>query len=294
MTIICERFAPAEKVRIPPFLTDPASARKGGPEYDKGDAKAIASLWTEDADYLNGQLSVNGRPAIQQLYEEFLQAHPGSKMEIRIDSIRTLAPTVAIEQGTATVSGSSADAPSTSAYTAIHVKQDGKWRMASVRESEPLSPRDGADLQGLSWLVGHWVAKGDGAEVEMRCDWLANKSSLGIKTSVTSSEKTENTQKGGTQVIGHDPVTGELVCWFSGADGGQGFGVWTKDGDRWVLRTRGTMADGTTTSATNVLEHASDDVFSWQSLNRVVGGRSIPDTSEIVLERVHKSDQATP
>jgi uncharacterized protein (TIGR02246 family) len=71
--------------------------------FNKGDAKAVAALWTADGDYSVGRNSVKGRDEIQKLYETFFKQHPGSKMEIKVESVRVLAPTVAMEKGTATV-----------------------------------------------------------------------------------------------------------------------------------------------------------------------------------------------
>lgn len=91
---------------------------------------------------------------------------------------------------------------------------------------------------------------------------------------------------GGTQIIGRDPVTGQIVSWFFSADGGYGTGMWQKDGSRWLIQTRGITADGTPTAATNMLYRADKDVASWQSFNRLRGDTPLPDVKEVVIERV--------
>jgi uncharacterized protein (TIGR02246 family) len=258
--------------------------------FDSGNAPAVAALWTDEGEYIVGETTVKGRPAIQQLYEEFFRAHPGSKMEVSIDSIRTLAPTVAIEQGTASVTSSSDGAPSASAYTAVHVKQGDKWLMASVRESPTPLPSARQGLQELAWLVGSWAAWGDAAKVEVTYDWIANKNFLRSETTVTSNE---GPASGGTQIIGKDPLSGQIVSWFFNADGGHGYGVWSHDGSRWLIRTQGAAADGAPTTATNVLYHADDNVLSWQSVDRTAGDQPLPNTKEIVIERVSGAHQET-
>src|SRR3954465_1835799 len=85
--------------------------------YDRGDATAVAAHWAKDGEYTIGQQTVKGREAIAKLYAAFLRAHPGSKMDIKIDSIRVLAPTVALEQGTATVRNNANEPPSASSYS---------------------------------------------------------------------------------------------------------------------------------------------------------------------------------
>jgi hypothetical protein len=41
-----------------------------------------------------------------------------------------------------------------------------------------------------------------------------------------------------------------------------------------------------------VFYHPHEDVLSWQSVNRAVGGQPLPNTSEIVLERESSSQAA--
>ncbi len=260
--------------------------------FDAGQAEAVAALWAEDGEYISGQRTVKGRPAIQRLYEEFFKAHPGSKMEIKIDSIRILVPTVAIEQGTASVFNSPNGPPSASAYTAVHVKQNGKWRMASVRDSELPPSKSEVDLKQLAWLVGDWAASGDAAKVEVSYDWIANGNFIRGQTKVHAVEG-GNAMPGRLEIIGRDPLNGQFVSWFFNVDGGHGMGVWSKDGDRWLIRTQGMTADGASTTATNILYHADDNVLSWESVNRMLGDERLPNTKEIVIERMPVSD-ATP
>jgi uncharacterized protein (TIGR02246 family) len=251
--------------------------------YDNGGGEAVANCWTEDGEYIYGQTTVKGRAAIAGLYNEFFRAHPGSQMEIKIDSIRVLAPTVALEQGTASVSSSPNGPPSSSAYTAVHVKQNGKWLMTSVRESEATPPTADQNLTDLGWLVGVWAAQ-DGAEkVEIKYDWMDNEKFLQSKTTI---EHDGIATSGGMQIIGKNPLTGRLVSWFFNPDGGYGYGVWFKDGSRWMIQTEGATADGAPTSATNVLYHPDDNVTSWRSVNRTRADTALPDIHEIVIERV--------
>jgi uncharacterized protein (TIGR02246 family) len=258
--------------------------------YDRGDAPAVAALWADDGEYIIGQRTVKGRPAIERLYADFFKAHPGSKMEIKVDSVRVLAPTVAVEQGTARVFNSPNGPPSASTYTAVHVKQNNKWRMASVRESETPLPPATEDLQQLAWLVGDWAAWGDTAKIELNYTWMANKNFLRGETAVHTSAG-GGAMPGGMQVIGRDPLTGQIVSWFFNADGGHGFGVWTNDGSRWIIRTQGATGDGASTAATNILYHPDENVLSWQSVDRTVDDQRLPNTKEIVIERVSSAPQ---
>lgn len=260
--------------------------------YDTADAAKIASLWTDDGEYIVGQQTVKGRPAIQKLYEDFFKANPGSKMEVKIDSVRVLVPNVAIEQGTASVFDSPNGPPSSSAYTAVHVKQNGKWLMASVRESGTLPSKSEVDLKQLAWIVGEWSAEGEAAKVNVSYDWISGGNFIRGETKVRAVEGGE-ALPGGLQIIGRDPLTGQFVSWFFNSDGGHGTGVWNKDGDRWIIRAQGTTAEGMTTTATNILYHANDNVLSWESVNRMVGDARLPNRKEVVFERLPVSGTGT-
>jgi len=297
MTNRCPHFITAALIAC--ALVATARAAEPGPEekavqqsaqaftdaFNKADAAAIAALWTPDGDYEVGGDTLKGREAIQKTYEAFFASNPGAKMQVKVDSVRLLAPTVAVEQGTAAVGGSPNTSPTASAYTAVHVKQkDGKWLMATVRESEaPTLIRE--DRKELSWLIGNWTAKGDAAEVDISYEWIANNNFIRGETKVRHKADGKEAN-GGTQIIGRDPLSGQIVSWFFNADGGHGYGAWLKDGNRWLIESQGATAGGETTTATNMLYHADDNVMSWQSVSRTVNGAPVPSTKEIVIERV--------
>src|SRR5262245_56205745 len=66
--------------------------------FNRGDAKAVAALWTKDGEYIDesGQ-RFPGRDAIQKEYAQFFAAHPGEKMNVMIDSLRLINDDTAVE-----------------------------------------------------------------------------------------------------------------------------------------------------------------------------------------------------
>src|SRR5262249_15950068 len=149
--------------------------------YDHGDANAIAAQWTEDGEYKMGRDSIKGRAAIATVYKDLFKAHPGSKMEVKINSIRMITPTVAVEEGTASVHDS-ANGPATSTdYTALHVKQGDKWPMVIVRDYETPAVQFDRDLKELAWLVGDWEASIDATKISVKCSWMGNKNFLRLE-----------------------------------------------------------------------------------------------------------------
>ena len=264
-----------------------ASAQKFVDAFNKGDAKAIATLWTQDGEYIDelGKRTV-GRAAIEKEYAEFFATNKGATIEITINAVQQVSPDTAIEDGQSQLTLASPAATTHGQYLAIHVKQNGKWLIASVRDSALIASSSAAPtLQDLAWLVGNWAAEGDGVEVVLNYDWMENKNFIRGETTISDDK---NSTSGGTQIIGKDPITGQLVSWFFNSDGSTGSGAWVKTGAHWVVRTQGVTAGGIPTSAINIIYDADDNVHSWQSVNRTVGGQPLPRTKEIVIER--KSD----
>ena len=241
-------------------------------------------MWTEDGEYVDeAGTRIVGRAAIEKQYADFFANNKGAKIEIAINAIQQVSPDSAIEDGHSQLTLVSPAAVASGRYMAFHVKQNGQWLMASVRDS-PAQPSSSADLslQDLAWIVGDWTASGDETEVELDYDWMGNGNFIRGETTIRDDK---GPASGGTQIIGKDPVTGELVSWFFNSDGSHGYGEWSKQGAHWMIRTQGVTADGLPTSSINILYDADDNVHSWQSINRTVGGEPLPRTKEIVIER---------
>lgn len=254
--------------------------------FNKGDAKAVAALWTPTGEYVDdaGQVFA-GRAAIEAEYARFFQAHPGHKMKLIIDSLKLLSGAAAMEDGRALLDPEPAGAPAISKYTVVHVKVDGKWLMSSVRDTHVPTPSAYGHLQDLEWLIGSWEAEEHGAKQEVTCRWIANKSFFERSYRVT---KGGQVTAAGVQIVGWNPQLGAPQSWLFVSDGGQATGKWTPRENGWMIESHGMLADGTPTTAVTTFTKLDDDAFAWQSLSRTAGGRPLPDTEEIVLKRVTK------
>ena len=94
--------------------------------FNRGDAKAVAALWTPNGTFADDRGEIfKGRQTIENQYASFFKAQPGAKIEIAIQSIDLAAPGMAVEDGVATVITKGGAAPTASRYTAVHVLQDG-------------------------------------------------------------------------------------------------------------------------------------------------------------------------
>jgi len=253
--------------------------------FNRGDAKAVAALWTAEGSVLDDRgATIKGRKAIEGQYAALFKAYPGATMEVTVSSVEFPAPSVALENGVARVIHRDGP-PVASRYTAIHVLEGGKWLMANVRETAvPLASGPGR-LEALSWLIGSWTAKTEGVTVQTTFRWIANKSFIQRDYSVQ--------QKGaaamsGTQIIGWDPQENRLRSWTFDSSGGHGTSLWSARPDGWLLESSGMLSNGAPTASRELLirVHGEDSVFGWRSFDRRVGTTSLPDLREVVLDRV--------
>lgn len=264
-----------------------AAIRAGSQEFvtafNKQDAKAIAGLWTVDGEYVDDSgRRFAGRQEIEKGYSEYFAGNPKSRIRIFIDSLRLLSDSAAIEDGHAIVDPPPRGAPGVGKYTAVHVKVDGKWLMATVRDSWVATPSAFDNVADLEWLVGTWVAEEHGATSESVCRWVANKSFVQRNYKTTQADGTATT---GVQLIGWNPQAGHVQSWNFSSDGGHAIGVWSPTDGGWSAAVRGMMGDGTPTSAVNLLTRLDDNAYVWQSVQRTVGETLLPNTQEVVLKR---------
>jgi uncharacterized protein (TIGR02246 family) len=103
--------------------------------FNKGDAKTLAALFTSDADWIDDQGTViRGRAAIQRALQDEIGGQKDRSLKLRLDSVRPLGTDVVVGNALSTLSGGDRGAES-AAYIAVYVKQEGKWRIALLTET---------------------------------------------------------------------------------------------------------------------------------------------------------------
>lgn len=251
--------------------------------FNKGDAKAAASLWTEDGDYIDDSgRAFAGRETIEKAYAEYFAANPGARIRIAIDSLRLLSGSKAIEDGRTMVDPPPAGSPAIGKYTVIHVKVDGRWLMSTVRDSRVETPSTYAKVADLEFLIGVWTAEENGVKSESVCRWVSNKSFVQRTYTVTH---VDGTTVSGVQMIGWNAGEGHVQSWDFSPDGGHAVGIWSPRDGGWMAEVRGVTGDGVSTAAINLLTRLDDSAYVWQSIDRTLGGKALPDTDEVVLKR---------
>jgi len=251
--------------------------------FRKGDAKAIASLFTEDGEAVDAEGgTIQGREAIGEHYAARFATGPGEKMEATIETIKFLAPGVARETGVTQHTPSGGDTPTTRRYTAIHVKQGGNWLLASVREILDKELSHHERLKELEWLIGDWVEESADAVVTTSFAWADNQNFLVRSFDVRVKGKPALT---GTQRIGWDPLTKQIKSWVFDSRGGYGEGLWMRSGNQWVIKASGVRPDGRTATATQVLTFVDKDTMRWKSIDRTLGEEVVQEIDEIAMVR---------
>jgi uncharacterized protein (TIGR02246 family) len=252
--------------------------------FNKKDAPTIAALWSEDGEYIDdaGQ-KYQGRAAIEKVYAENFAANPKLQLRIAIDALKQLSPTTAIEEGHAMVEPAPAGSLGISQYMVIHVKLDGQWKMASVRDEWARVSTAQDKVVDFEWLIGRWSAEEHGAKMDSECRWVANKAFVERRYVTT---QPDGQTISGVQIIGWNPQEQAVQSWNFSSDGGYATGLWTPVAQGWTAQIRGTTGDGTTTTSVNVLKRLDDNAYVWQAKQRTLGSQALPDSQEIVLKRV--------
>lgn len=252
--------------------------------YESSSPKDIGALFTADAEYIDDEGNViRGREAISELFDSCFTSRPAGKLRMNIETIRIISPGVAIEDGVTEVSHSAEQEPAYTRYSAVHVKTDGKWLVASVREHTPKEWRQHrSQLQQLSWLQGDWVDEGDGADVIFKCVPISGGTFLLRKFAIhVAGQEAMN----GEQRIGWDPLMGKFRAWIFDSEGGFAEGFWYRDENRWQLKAVGITADGQTASSTSIYTIVDENTMTWQSVDHEVAGVQLPDSEPVTIVR---------
>jgi uncharacterized protein (TIGR02246 family) len=255
------------------------TARDFAAAFNKGDARAVAALWTENAELREASgKTIVGRAAIEKAYKEFFKANPGIQVEVLVKSVRFPAKDLAVEEGLLRFSRGAKDLPATSAYVAVQIREGSRWKIALSSDSGAGQDR----LEDLDWLLGEWSTKVKEDTVKFSFVRDGKKPIIrGTFTRTTPDKKSVS----GTVRIALDPETGQIRSWGFEDDGAHSQSLWVCDGKSWILDSRGVLADGTPNAERIVLQRVGRDVITWRAIDRVLGETSLPDSPPMRLTR---------
>ena len=260
-----------------------ATIRSFAEAFAKGDAKAIAGLFTEGAEAVDHDgNAIRGREALEAHYAGRFASTPGDRIEGTIEGIHFLAPGLARLDGRARLVPADGGAHAWSKHALTLLKGEEGWRIASIGEVQEEEIGHHARLEELGWLVGDWVEESGHAVIVTSMAWSDDGNYLLRSFEVRAEGKPAVK---GTQRIGWDPLTRQVKSWTFDSQGGTSEGHWARGEDRWVVKSTGVRPDGLTTSATQVLTRLGKDRILWKSTDRSLGGEPVADLDEIVMVR---------
>jgi uncharacterized protein (TIGR02246 family) len=253
--------------------------------YNRRDSKTMASCWSPEAVYMDPETGegIVGQDEIAKHFDHQFAGAEDAKLVVVIDSIEFVSPNVAIEKGAATVSYSEFPDEETQ-YTAVHVRRDGKWMLDRVSEAAvPEPPHSNyKKLKDLEWMIGSWIDEDETSSVQTECQWTKNRNFM---TRSFAASVRDEISMSGMQVIGWDPAAKQIRSWVFDSEGGFGEGTWQKKDNQWFITSQGTLADGSQSSAVHIITMIDADSYTWQSIDRQVGGQLMPNLEEVLIVR---------
>ncbi|MBI1346611.1 SgcJ/EcaC family oxidoreductase [bacterium] len=269
------------------------SAIRYSAAFAKRDAKALAALFTPEAEYIDADGTIfHGRKVIEAEYAASFAVSPQGEVDIELLSIRPIATGVLVEEGISTFTPTEGESRTASRYVATHVRQpDGTWLIASVREvsSGPVTPHD--RLTALSWLMGDWHEDVEGETISTNWTWDASGNFLLSEFQIQS---LSGLPLQGNHRIGWDAERKQLRSWIFDTTGGSAEGWWQQNDDAtWSLNVTRIDADGVRTVAR--LTYAADGKDAMVVIHDQIvrAGSTLPGSSHRIVRRPPAPASAT-
>ncbi len=242
----------------------------------KRDVDAVKEFWTADADYVDQMGRVynihNGLSEAKRLAQDEMHlAHFAPKTETL--GVRFVTDDVALEDGTFERVGSAAGPSAQGRFTAVWVKRDGKWQIDSLRESPVRVENSTEALDDLAWLIGEWQAEGEQAKAEVVCRWGQGQTYIVAYLKLETPEGPVTA----TQLIGWDPNQQRIRSFLFDSRGAFTEGIWTDEGDAWVVKATETHPNGKRVSSTRLYSRIDEDTAIWESIDDDAPGAATAD-----------------
>ncbi len=252
--------------------------------YAKGDVPTLLSFYTEDAEYTSDTgRTFSGRAALEACLKDAFRANKGAKLAITTDTVKSIAPEVVAQKGSTVVTSANGETVE-ALFTAVYVKKDGKWKISQLVETPLPEVTPTERLSELAWLVGSWEEADKESGLTVRSTYQWARGGAFITRNVTVKRGADPVLEG-WQIIGWDPVAGNIRSWTFDDEGGYSEGAWTRDGQRWLVRDQGYAADGSRTSSDQTITKVNDGSFIWESGNRTLDGEPMPSIGRIEINR---------
>mgnify|MGYP002622674094 FL=1 len=240
--------AAAQAAEVPEAAAEEEAAiRAAGQAYIEavatGDGEGLLGLWTEEGIYIDASGEVfNAQELIRQEFRG--EPTPAGTDQAMVDfdaSIRFITDDVAMEQGTSRWKSADGAESVAGHYTAIWVKRDGRWLLDSLREWVPSDTASSASpLDDLAWMIGDWIGENETMTATCSTQWSEQGKFIVQRFSIQYDQQSLS----GTQYIGWDAQARRIRSWLFDSDGAIIEGVWRQEGDAWIVKNVGVLADG--------------------------------------------------
>jgi len=288
------RSTPASSVKATPTQIGPEAEpirqmlRSYVEAFNKHNAKAVAALWMPKGIYLDRSTGerVEGREALEKDFATTFKEKPSAQLSGNLQSVRFIRPDVVSAEGEAVETPKANENQSNkTAFSAIFVRQDGRWLIDSIQESDVSAPPPAsASLADLEWMLGHWVDKSNQARVDTICRWSPRRAFLVRSFTIKTGQDSEADQ--GTEIIALDLRTRLIRSWTFLSDGSFGEATWTKDGNNWTRKGSQTLSDGRSASGTQVISRVDDNTMTVELIAKEIDGEPQPATDPVTVVRV--------
>jgi len=232
--------------------------------FNRHDPAALAAHWTgggESIDLVSGDATA-GREAVRSVFAALFEQDDSATIDIDVLQVRPIRDDVAVVDGLTRIAFSDT-APAASRFTAVVVKEEGRWLLESVRETA--LPADAAEAPGrpldaLGWLVGAWENVGGGVIASADCTWSAGRGFL-VRSHAIRGEAPGGVTDAAdgsipgllapgapqpreiTEIVGWDPDRRVIRSWVFTSAGRFAEGTWERDGDAWMVHYEGRGRD---------------------------------------------------
>lgn len=269
--------------------------------FNRHDAAALAAHWSETGESvdLDSGETTAGRAQVAGVFAALFAEDREATIDIDIASIKPVRNDVAVIDGVSLISFAD-DSTAASRFSAIVVREDGRWVLSSVREAAaPVPERPRRPLDGLDWLVGSWEDVTEGLTANTHCTWSAGRAFL-VRSHMSAPEATAATPADGVpallpaegasrevaEIIGWDSQRGRIRSWVFSSDGRFAEGEWRRvgEGDEWTVTFTGQGADAHLTTTRTIRRLDNDGIV-------VTGGEgplatAIPPAADFVRTAV--------
>jgi uncharacterized protein (TIGR02246 family) len=262
---------------------DEEAVRQAGKDYlaamAHGDVKALADFWTADGTYTDETgKTLKVRDMLAKSAGNMATAPAADVSHV---TIRFVTPDVAVEDGNCEMAAATGSEPVQGHYTAMWVKQNGHWKLDSLRETRTAVELSGSDeLASLGVFAGEWTGKMNDSTIHISAKWDATKKFLRRDITISGGKVALS----GTQEIGWDPLSQHIKSWMFIDDGSYSEGLWSLEGTVWMEASSRVLPSGKVSKATQVYKVPDKNTLIWKLIHGSIDGQPAQDF-EVTLKK---------